>query len=590
MLARKQKLYLLINRLKKGKKQIMGQNELTGYPSIDKPWLKYYSTEAINAILPQVTIYEYLVQNNKDYLDNIALCYFSKRITYGELFENIVNVATAFSDFGIQQQDIVSVCLPNIPEAVYIFYGLNYIGAVCNFLDPRASESVMKEHLNLARAKLLVTIPDKYKLFKKLQKESDIESIVVVDVLQSINTTFSFDIEPGDMQWNTFMSVYQKESCLCVNHNCMLPVCILHTGGTTGTPKGAVLTDYNFHSLVSQWKYLDLYYQRGSILLSLMPPFVSFGLAANLHVPLSFGMQIILIPEYNPEKTVDLIKEFRPNCIPASPAHWEAVFNNPEIQTMDLSFLKFAFVGGDTLNIKIEQGLNQTFAQNSSGLKMRKGYGMTETTTCLTMTSFNVTNFEKSVGIPLPQTIVGIFDENQQELPYNRVGEICVQTKNTMTGYYNNDKETAETIRIHNDGTAWLHTGDMGEITPEGILYIKGRIKRIIIRYDGIKIYPVDVESKILENPLVENCAVVAAKDPLHIQGDIPVAYIVLKNDEINTEIQESVKDYCKKHIIDYAVPQMFYYMNKLPYTRNGKIDFIQLERHTENSLMEKTN
>ncbi len=557
------------------------QTEKSGLPSKDRPWLKYYEKGAFDARIPTGTIYEYIWNNNKDYLENIALVYFERQITYGELFDSIDKVARAFTAFGVKEKEIVTICLPNIPEAVYIFYALNRIGAVCHFLDPRAGENVMLQHVVLAKSRLLITIPERYDIFNKLRDDMGIENIVTVEIRQPAKQITGKTNTQKDMNWSDFIRQPVPETLSVSRKTTESDVCILHTGGTTGVPKGAVLCDSNFHSLVTQWKYLGLYYNRNSTLLSLMPPFVSFGLTANLHVPLSFGMKVVLIPEYNPSKTVEQIEMFRPNCIPASPAHWEAVYNNPRVRDMDLSFLRMALVGGDTLNVKIERGLNEIFAQCNADLKMRKGYGMTETATGITMTCFDCINLEGSVGIPLPQTTIGIFDEALNELPYNRAGEICVKSGNVMRGYYNNAKQTAKTLIVHPDDSVWLHTGDIGTITPDGVLYIKGRIKRIIIRHDGIKIYPVDVESKILENPYVSDCAVVGVKDSCHIQGEVPVAYVVTKQTKDDIKIQ--IKEFCENNIIDYAVPHTFYFIDKLPHTPNGKTDYKNLQEMASN-------
>ena len=549
----------------------------TGYPSIDKPWLKYYSEEAISAPLPECSVFQYLWQNNKDHLDEVAIVYFDKSISYGEMFKNIEKTARAFAALGIKTQDVVTACIPNTPEAIYIFYALNCLGAVCHFVEPIASETVMRKYLSLAPAKLLITIPETYPLFNGIRADEGIEQIIVVDVLQSLGKEADICYAAADLSWKEFIRQGDKTVFAEQWHESTLPVCILHTGGTTGMPKGAVLNNVNFNSLVVQWKYLGLDYRRGSTLLSLMPPFVSFGLTANLHVPLSFGMKLVLIPEYDPSKTVAQIKQYKPNCIPASPAHWEAVYNDPEIRNMDLSFLKVAYEGGDTLNINIERGLNDIFAKSNKDLKIQKAYGMTENTTAVTM-SIGTTNLEKSVGIPLPQTVIGVFDENRNELPYGEVGEICVRSRNIMVGYHKNEKATAEAIITHSDGDKWLHTGDVGEITPDGILYIKGRLKRIIIRHDGIKVYPVDVESKIAEHPAVKNCAVVGMKDPKHIQGEIPVAFVVLQDNISRSLVEEDILDFCNQNVIYFAIPQRIYYVDNLPMTHNGKNDFRALE------------
>lgn len=558
----------------------MKGKELTGYPSVDKPWLNYYDEGAVNAPLPECTIYEYLWAQNKDYLTDVALVFCNKEITYGELFKKIDAIAKSFLALGIRSGDIVSVCIPNIPEAIYIFYALNRISCICNFLDPRSSEAVMHEHLDLVNSKLIVTIAECYDIFKNLKKCDVTNRILVLNITETVgplkrSEQFAYE----DIIWQEFLALSDSVSIPNCVRNIYRTSVILHTGGTTGTPKGVCLCDNNFHSLVVQWSYLNLNYKRAETLLSLMPPFVSFGLAANMHVPLSLGMRLVLIPEYNPEKVVGLVEQYKPNCIPASPAHWEVMYNSSKFRSMDLSFLKFAFIGGDTLNIKIEQGLNSIFQATDCAIKIVKGYGMTETTTAIAMTFNEDINFLGSVGVPLPKTIVGIFDQLNNELSYNHIGEICVQSPSNMNGYYKNKSETEKSIQTHSDGKKWIHTGDMGLMTPDGILYIKGRIKRIIIRYDGIKIYPVDIESKLLDCPGITDCAVVPAKDPDHLQGSVPAAVLVLDPNMQPKDTVKQIESYCLKHIIDYAIPHSFRFMDQLPHTSNGKIDYRFLEK-----------
>lgn len=559
---------------------------LTGYPSIDKPWLKYYNEEAVNISLPECTIYEYLWAKNKKHLSDIALVFFDKEISYKELFDNIYVTAKSFLSLGLQPGDIVSVCIPNIPEAIYIFYALNRISCICNFLDPRSSEAVMHEHLNLVNSKVIITIRECYDIFVNFRKGNTTNKILVLSVTETLehlkrNERFSHE----DIVWQEFLTLSDPACLPNLKPDIYKTSVILHTGGTTGTPKGVYLCDHNFHSLVMQWGYLNLNYKRQETLLSLMPPFVSFGLAANMHVPLSFGMRLILVPEYNPEKIIELIEQYKPNCIPASPAHWEVMYKSSKFKSMDLSFLKFAFIGGDTLNAKIEQGLNKIFQAAGCSIKIIKGYGMTETTTAVAMSFNETTNLLGSVGSPLPKTLVGIFDQFNNELTYNQIGEICVQSPSNMLGYYKNESDTLKTIQIHADGKEWIHTGDMGLLTPEGILYIKGRIKRIIIRYDGIKVYPVDIEAKLLDCPIINDCAVVPAKDPTHLQGAIPIAVIVLDSHIQSQNAIKEIEEYCSENIIDYAIPQRFQLVNNLPYTSNGKIDYRLLEQMVAENL-----
>ena len=271
-------------------------------------------------------------------------------------------------------------------------------------------------------------------------------------------------------------------------------------------------------------------------------------------------------------------KQYKPNCIPASPAHWEEVFCNEEIRSMDLSFLKLAFVGGDIINPKLENGLNELFCLTNANIRLINAYGMTETTTAISVPSKKANYLSGSVGVPLPQTIVGIFDDDCKELTYDEVGEICVRSQSVMIGYYKST-ETEETLKPHKDNSVWLHTGDIGLITNDGSLFIKGRKKRILIRFDGIKIYPAEIEERIIELPQVKKCVVVAQKDQDHLQGNVPVAFIVLESESENKlHVLKEIKIFCEKNIIDYAVPENYYFVKSIPFTPNGKIDYRQLE------------
>ena len=498
------------------------QGPPTGYASIDKPWLKYYSEETIkNTEIPKESAYTHILKENKDNMNNTALIYGDKEITYSELFKKIDLVANSFYNIGIRKGDIVSVCIANTPEAAYIFYALNKIGAVCDFMDPRATSLVMKEHLNLAKSTKLLTISDCYPIFKALKNDTKVDTIISISPLETLFNDMppiENTIDSKDMYWNEFLKLGISNNLDYIDNDINSPITVLHTGGSTGEPKGALLTNYNLNSLATQWLNTGIAYEKGDKILSLMPPFVSFGLAANLHVPLSNSMKIILIPKYEPEKTLDLIREYKPNCVPASPAHWEQVYLDKRSQNMDWSFLKVALMGGEILNPEVEKGLNRMFKQNNSNCKFVGAYGMTETSTALAIGFNKKVNLDGSVGAPLPFTNLSIINpETEEELGYNEVGEICALTPNKMIGYYGRKEETEKILKKHQDGKIWVHTGDLGYINNDGILFIKGRIKRIIIRFDGIKIYPIDIETKLYQNPIVMKSAVVGAKDNQHL-------------------------------------------------------------------------
>lgn len=566
----------------------------TGKPSVDMPWLQYYNLEQLTANIPMVSAYHQIIDKNKDNLNNTAIIYGDKEITYSEVFKKINIVASAFQKLGIHKGSIVSVCIANIPEVAYIFYALNKIGAICDFMDPRATENVMKQHLELAKSNILLTISDCYPLFKNLKNQTEINSIISIDPTESLNIPqHEIKLDENDYNWKEFFKLGNEFEIIKVDDDISSPVTILHTGGSTGEPKGALLSNYNLNALATQWLSSGIEYKKGAKILSLMPPFVSFGLAANLHVPFCNSMQVIMIPKYEPEKTLDIIEMYKPNVVPASPAHWESVYLDPRSFKRDWSHLDVALMGGDILNPKVESGLNELFEKNGSKAKFTVAYGMTETATAIAFAPNKQCNKDTSVGIPLPKTNIAIINpSNEEELGYNEIGEIYVSTPNHMIGYYYKDDETKKTLRIGNNNDIWVKTGDLGFMTEDGILYVKGRIKRLIIRYDGTKIYAGEVEAKISKNELVKKCAVVGAEDMEHFHGENAIAYIVLNENMANNNCYDIIRDYCNENIIDYEVPVDFQFIDDLPYTRNGKVDYKllkeQYSKKQYNSIIKK--
>lgn len=552
---------------------------LVGYASIDKSWLKYYTKDELETEIPAKTAYRLIYDNNQNNLNQIAFDFLDKQITYFDFFKHVDNVSKGLKYQGVQEGDIVTICMPNMPETVYLFYALNKIGAIADFLDPRATANVMEQHLKLAESKILFTIDDCYPLFEIIKNNTVIESIVNINILNSL-TNYTESINDS-ISWTDFITSGKNISrCDEALYKEDKLATILHTGGTTGIPKGALLTDLNLNSLVIQWNKSGLKYDDGSSLLSLMPPFVSFGLAANLHMPLYNKMKLILIPDYAPEKIVEQIEKYHPNYVPASPAHWENIYNYLKNNHMDFSTLTMGMMGGDILSNKIKNKLNNSFVNGN----MKIAYGLTESATALTLPFDEKMASGENVGIPLIKTVVSIFDSDDlTEKGYNQVGEICALTPNMMKEYYGMKDETEKVLKVHDDGKTWLHTGDMGYMNEDGVLTVKGRIKKMIIRFDGIKVYSIDIEKVLNECSVVDQCAVVGVKDSNHIQGEVPVAYIVLSdNIELSNDIYSYIFKYCQDNIIDYANPVDFVFVNKLPYTKNGKIDFKFLKNNYE--------
>lgn len=361
------------------------------------------------------------------------------------------------------------------------------------------------------------------------------------------------------------------------------PAVVVHTGGTTGLPKGVVLSNENVNAIAHQYFY-GLQPERRQRFLNIMPPFIAYGIAIGIHMPLCCGNTDILIPQFAPSEFASLMIKYKPNHFCGVPTHFDSLMDSPQMKDFDLSFLVSAGVGGDHLSLKNEEKINHFLKSHGSKHKVSKGYGMTETCSCsCSCLIYNDDSNEVgSVGVPLIGNTVAIYEiGSQKELPYNEQGEICVTGPTTMLGYYDNETETRKVIHRHADGSKWVHTGDVGYMTEDGLVYVVDRIKRIIVRTDGFKVYPSTIENVISKHESVTICAVVGVRDNGYSQGLLPQAFVVLKDGFAGREatVQKEIEVLCEKELAEYALPVAYTFLTALPLTAIGKVDYRALEQ-----------
>ena len=565
------------------------EKQTTAYPSIDKPWRKYYSEDAINSPLPECTIYEYMLQNNKDYPSDTAIVYLGRKITYRELLENIDKTAAAFLKAGVKENEIVTVALPSIPEALYCVYALNKIGAVANMIHPLPGKDEMLFYLNEVQSRIAVIFDGAYASIVDDIEKSSVEKVIVASPADSLpvalKVAYKLKVKTPDfdgkvfLSWKAFIRGGKRTEVKAAKKDCQEMAIISHTGGTTGEPKGVMCSDANINALV--WQIgCNLPHVRQEKYLVVLPPFINYSLVNAMLEPLAFGFQVILLPKYEPEKFAEYIEKYRPNHISSIPSYWEALLDIPKIKSMDLSCLNHIYYGGEAMNLDVENTVNELILSRGARNKLCKGLGSTEMMSAATVT-YNDSNLPGSVGIPLVKVNCKTVDiESGEELHYGEEGEICFSGPTVMLGYYQNPSATSDMIHVHPDGERWLHTGDLGFINEDGVLFVTGRIKRILITkgQDGqpTKMFPDRIEKSVYWHPSVDLCCVVGIPDPERI--NYPKAFIVLKAGKNSDNVENEILEVCRENLPDYMVPVEIEILTDLPRTARGKIDYRALE------------
>ena len=559
----------------------MGKGEYSGFPSIDRPWLKYYSEDSLRAPLSKESLYEHIRRQNRNYGDDLAISFYDKRISYSDLFSDIDSAATSFTSIGVKAGDIVSFISITTPEILVSFYALNKIGAICNMLDPRMSESTLVSLIKKAESKHIIMLDifsDKVDL---LRSNTSLE-IVLISMNGATIYQSSENKKSHCYYWDDFMRLAEgKGNASAFPYVENWPALIEYTGGTTGEPKGVLLSNDNINSVSDQYSRNGVPLRRGDIWQCVAAPFIAYVIILSTHVPLAHGVTC-KISVYDPNLIANDIIRNKYNHISANPTVWEKVISSPDADNKDFSDLIMPISGADSMSIQLQKRIDQFLSNHGCKNVVCNGYGMTESgiAGCVNL-SKEICKYG-SVGIPFVDTCISAFTENtSEELPYNTTGEICISGPSVMLGYVNNPTATDEVLKIHSDGKVWLHTGDYGYIDEDGFVFIEGRIKRMLVKYNGAKVFPSTIETVILKNDDVEKCAVVGIPDVKNSGGQVPVAFIVVKDSHGNSlsDLERLLIIRCQQELPEYACPEHFFFVKSLPITPIGKVDYRTLEK-----------
>jgi len=534
-----------------------------------------------------MSLYERLLETINKRPNAIAYDFVNISATYAELGAEIDKLADVLWAMGVRPGDVMTISMPTTPQGVECIYALNKIGAIASMIHPLSPPPQIEMYLNLSKSKWAMTADMFYDSFKPILANTSVEKLLLTRIPDKIKGILKILFwlakgrkikvppDPKVVWWSDLLAAkgLPKAEKPTINTNDL--AIILYSGGTTGTPKGIMLSNRNIIAegmQVAHWAGMDT---RDSIL-AILPIFHGFGLGVCVNAALMGGGKTILVPTFTPETVAKLVNQKRPSFLIGVPTLFQALATNLMFQKTDLSCLKATFSGADTLPRTVKEQFEAT-VQNAGGkVVLREGYGLTEAVTAIMALPLQEYR-EGSIGIPFPDMLVKIVqDDNTEEAAVGEEGEICVSGPDVMLGYLDNPEATAEVIKQHGDGLTWLHTGDIGTMDEDGFFYFKLRKKRMI-KSSGINVYPSHVESIMQQHPAVKNACVIGVPDPQQVSR--VKAFVVLKDkSKANPETAKEIISYCRENLLRWECPRDIEFRDDLPKTLIGKIAYKELE------------
>lgn len=561
-------------------------------PSVAKPWMKYFPESSLKAQLPTCSLYEYAMQRCKANAKSKALHYYGTSVTYKQLQKKIDQCADAFYALGVRAGDIVTFVTVTLPETIYALYGLNKIGAVSNYIDPRMDIARIRDGVTNVGSKYMVFIDLAWPKIRAIRKDLNLDTIIVSSANDSLPAAAkmvrSITQKTPKIPYSENLISWKELMAKAADHVEAAPydkddlAIITYTGGTTGTPKGVMLTNQSLNAMSDSFALMGVDSQPGvDRFLDIMPVFAAYGVGCGIHMPLGMGMENVLIPKFTPDGLGKIIMKYKPNHMMGVPSFYERFMHSKAVWDKDVTFLKTTGCGGDTMNPGLEARFNKFMKEHKGKYPLSQGYGMSELSGAATCCYGN-TYKDDSAGIPLRFVTVGVFKPGtDEELDYNQEGEICITGPTVMKGYYNNPEETDAVLKRHSDGQMWVHSGDIGTIDEDGFIYIRGRVKQIIIKFDGHKVFPVQIESIIGRHKAVGTCAVVGIPDKSRAQGQVPLGIVELKStltgDVDKEAIRREIIDLCDELLEERGKPADITFIDEMLHTPMGKNDYRAL-------------
>jgi len=520
----------------------------------------------------------------------VAFDFMGKKTTYKDFFASIEKCAKALRTIGVRPGDKVTIAMPNCPQALYMFYAVNMVGGIASVIHPLSAEKEIEFYLNESESVTAVTLDQFYHKFEHIRDNTKVVNIIIASIKDELSSPIKVgymlteDLKiariPQDapvIRWDDFMRISKfSYGNIRAHRRGDDTAVILYSGGTTGTPKGIELTNFNFNALAEQIVRTNPMFRPGDRMLAAMPLFHGFGLGVCVHSMLTHGGRCVLIPRFTPKSYARDMVRNRCNFVAGVPSLYEALLRLPKFDHADLSCLKGVFSGGDSLSVELKKKLDKWLYDHNAAVQVREGYGATETVNACCLTPPHMFK-PGSIGIPFPDTYIKIVKPGtEEELPYGEEGEILLAGPTVMKGYLNNEVESQMALRRHADGLTWFYTGDLGVMDQEGFVFFRGRAKRMIVT-NGYNVYPAQLENIIDGCEAVQQCCVIGVPDPHKMQK--VKAFVKLAAGRMpSQETKDLILSHCKKYIAKYALPYDIEFRTELPKTPVGKVNFRLLE------------
>ncbi|WP_147532566.1 long-chain-fatty-acid--CoA ligase [Bacillus marasmi] len=541
-----------------------------------RPWLRHYPNEIPETLdYDGIPIHEYLQRAAADYPNKTALHFMGKELTYQQLYQSALKLAVYLQNLGIKKGDRVAIMLPNTPQAVISFFGILLAGAVVVQTNPLYTERELEYQMKDSGAKAIICLDILFPRVAKIRQKTELQQIIVTAIKDFLpfpkNLIYPFIQKK---QYGLVVNVRHKgnhhlltEILKAQTEHLSIPsiqidedlAVLQYTGGTTGTPKGVMLTHQNLAAntiMCRTWLYKCKPGQE--TLLGIVPFFHVYGMTTVMLLSIIDAHKIVLLPKFDPLTALKTIQSQKPTLFPGAPTIYIGLLNHPDIQKYDLSSIDACISGSAPLPIEVQEQFEEV-----TGGKLVEGYGLSETSPVTHANLLWGNRVKGSIGVPFPDTCAKIVSlENGEELPIGEIGEIVIKGPQVMKGYWNKPEETADTFR---DG--WLLTGDLGYMDENGYFYVVDRKKDIIIA-GGFNIYPRDIEEVLYQHEAVAEVVVAGVPDPY--RGETVKAYIVLKEGAVVTE--EELDQFTRKELASYKVPRLYEFRQELPKSAIGKI------------------